>query len=230
MQELLTKADLLKGVLVDFTAEHKTIATNTLKIAQALDVKHGNVTRVVRRLIKNGKFSSCFKGIDNPTSERIYSDNLNRKQPFFELGEVAALQVIMNMKGDKADNLHREVAQDFVLMKGELLNWRTGRLQASESTKSANDSIYWLKTELEKSIPTSKRCTMLFIHVQQAINKAITDKSTIERSSLPISQLEGLNDLENSVKESIDRLKGDGLPAQEIRGEILRLIKSGALQ
>ena len=106
-----TKADLLQGRLVDFTVQHKDVATNTLKIADALDVPHKNVTRVVRRLLKNEK-------IDRLATERIYLDKLNRKQSFFRLGEVEALRVIMNLKGDKADQLHKEIAEILGISEG----------------------------------------------------------------------------------------------------------------
>ncbi len=218
--ELPTCPDLLTGILVDFTSKHKGVATNTLKIAEALDIRHSDVKAIVRRLAQKGL-------IDVRRRSHIYLDSLNRKQSYFELGEEEALQVVMSMKGYKAERLHKEVAQAFISMKEELIDWQTGRLQVSESTKVANDSVFWLKTELEKVIPESNRCKMLFIHIQQGINKAVTDHARIERSLLDREQLDAINALESHVRNSIEAFKTKGMPAEQIREEIMALIKSG---
>jgi phage regulator Rha-like protein len=216
-----TKSELLQGGIVDFTGNHKEVATNSIKIAESLDVQHSDVTRVIKRLHKNGAISQRTIPVSDYLSER------GKAYKYYELNEEVALQVVMSLSGKKAEQLHKVIAQAFVAMKAELNDWRTGRRIASDSTKLANDNIHWLHKALAEVIPESKRYTMLFIHVQQAINKAATGSAKVEdRNKLLTCQLHRIEQLEQAVHAEIERLKADDIAPEQIRDDVLAMIKS----
>tara|TARA_R110001583_G_scaffold195485_1_gene374111 strand:- start:2318 stop:3037 length:720 start_codon:yes stop_codon:yes gene_type:complete len=217
---LPTKAELLHGDLVDFTGNHKSVATNTLKIAEPLGKRHHDITRKVDSLVTKGL-------IDKRKLSLIYFvDSANRKQKAYELNEESALQVVMGLSGKKAEQLHKEIAQGFVRMKLELHDWRTGRLIASDSTKQANDKVYQLQAELAEEIPGSKRCTMIFIHFQRAITKSVTGTAKTERAMMTAHQLYQVEQLEQMVNNEIERLRFNGIAPQQIRDDVLTMIRT----
>jgi phage regulator Rha-like protein len=218
---LPSKIDLLKGGLVDFTSNHKSVATNSLKIAESLDVQHSDVTRVIKRLLKNGAISQRTIAVSDYLSER------GKAYKYYELNEVEALQVVMSLTGKKAEQLHKVIAQAFVAMKSELNDWRTGRHLASDSTKLANDNIFWLSTALTETMPASKKGSLLFVHIQQAINKAATGSAKVEdRNKLLTCQLHRIEQLEQAVHVQIERLKADDIKPEQIRIDVLAKIRT----
>ena len=244
-KKLPTKVELLAGTLVDFTVKHKAVATNTLKIAAALGVRHSDVTKIVRRLFKKGKIDSSLRSpisrglseqSDYPNKEDgisprtcAQSDYLNergRAYKFFELDETSALQVIMNMTGDKADELHKRVAIAFVSMKSELIDWRTGRKVAVETTKLANDALHKLGIRLKEQHPNSKKVAYIFNHFQGAITKRVTGISRTDRQHMTSVQLQEVSRLEMAVNAAIEpRLAEDPM---KVRNDVFNQLKEGA--
>ena len=217
---LPTKADLQKGSLVDFTGRHKSESSNSLKIANALNVKHSNVTRVIRKLTVNEKISR----LNCEPSE--YLNERGKSYRFYILDETASLQVVMGLSGAKAEQLHKEIAQAFVSMKKENAEWRMQALLTTDTTKQANDHIHWLQKELIKVIPTSMRCTLLFVHIQGAITKAATGSAKTKRDMMTACQLFQVGKIEQQVRKNIERLRREGIAAEQIREAVMGLIKA----
>jgi Rha family phage regulatory protein len=217
---LPTKADLQKGSLVDFTGRHKSESSNSLKIANALNVKHSNVTRVIRKLTVNEKISR----LNCEPSE--YLNERGKSYRYYILDETASLQVVMGLSGAKAEQLHKEIAQAFVSMKKENAEWRTQALLTTDTTKQANDHIHWLQKELTKVIPTSMRCTLLFVHIQGAITKAATGSAKTKRDMMTACQLFQIGKIEQQVRKNIERLRREGIAAEQIREAVMGLIKA----
>jgi Rha family phage regulatory protein len=217
---LPTKADLQKGSLVDFTGRHKSESSNSLKIANALNVKHSNVTRVIRKLTVNEKISR----LNCEQSE--YLNERGKSYRYYILDETASLQVVMGLSGAKAEQLHKEIAQAFVSMKKENAEWRTQALLTTDTTKQANDHIHWLQKELIKVIPTSMRCTLLFVHIQGAITKAATGSAKTKRDMMTACQLFQVGKIEQQVRKNIERLRREGIAAEQIREAVMGLIKA----
>jgi len=215
-----TQSELLQGGLVDITAHHKTVETNTLKIAQNLDVRHSSVTRVIKKLIANGAISQ---------HKIVHSDYLSDRgklHNFYNLREVEALQVVMSLTGARAEKLHKQIAQAFVSVKKENAEWRAQALITTSTTKQANDQVYWLRNELEEIIPTSKRCTMLFVHIQRAINKVATGAANTKRDMMTAFQLQQVGKLQQQVQKHIERLRQEGVNAEKIRDSTMAMIKA----
>ena len=219
---LPTKTELQQGGIVDFTDNHKGVVTNTLKIAKPLGKRHHDITRKVDSLVKKLL-------IDKRELSLIYFiDSANRKQKAYELTEESALQVIMGLSGDKAEQLHKEIAHAFVEMKDELSGWQSGKLFAANATKFANDAIHRLGIRLTNEYPESAKGRLIYIHFQNAMNVAITGKSKIDRSELAKEQLIRLAMLEIAVNEAIEaRVNEDSML---VRDETYSGIKSGELR
>jgi|GEM_PF-1033191 len=218
---LRTKAELLHGDLVDITTNHKEVETNSLKIAKSLDVQHSDVTRNIKRLIKSGAISQRSVAVSDYLSDRGKSYN------YYHLKEVEALQVIMSLSGSKAELLHKELAQAFVSMKKENAEWREQALLTTDTTKQANDQVYLLQNDLAEVIPNSKRCTMLFVHIQQAITKAATGSANTKREVMTACQLYQVGQLEQQVQTEIEQLRRGGVAPEQIREDVLAMIKDG---
>jgi phage regulator Rha-like protein len=217
---LPTKAELLQGDLVDITANHKNVETNSLKLAENLDVQHSDVTRIIKRLISNTVISQRTVPVSDYLSER------GKSYSYYRLKEVEALQVVMSLSGAKAEQLHKEIAQAFVSMRKENAKWRAQSLLTTDTTKQANDHIHWLKNELAAVIPSSRRCTMLFIHIQRAITKVATGSANTKREMMTACQLFQVGELEHLVKKSIERFRREGIAAEKIREDVMALIKA----
>ena len=217
---LPTKSDLEKGGLVKFTGKHKSVSSNSLKIASALNVIHGNVNRVIRKLTENGKISllNC--------EQSEYLNERGKNYRYYILDETASLQVVMGLSGSKAEQLQKEIAQAFVSMKKENAEWRAQALLTTDTTKQANDHIHWLQKKLAEVIPSSRRCTMLFIHIQQAITKAATGSANTKREMMTAYQLFQVEELEQQVRKIIERLRRAGIDAEQIRDDTMAMIKA----
>ena len=215
-----TQSELLQGGLVDITEHHKSVETNSLKIAQNLDVQHSDVTRIIKRLIANEAISQRTVSVSDYLSDR------GKLYNFYHLREVEALQVIMSLTGAKAEKLHKEIAQAFVSVKKENAEWRAQALITTSTTKQANDQVYWLRNELAEIIPTSKRCTMLFVHIQGAINQVATGKANTKRDTMTACQLQKVGKLEQQVYAHIEELRWEGLDAEAIRDATMAMIKA----
>ena len=215
-----TQSELLQGGLVDITVHHKSVETNSLKIAQNLDVQHSDVTRIIKRLIANEAISQRTVSVSDYLSDR------GKLYNFYHLREVEALQVIMSLTGEKAEKLHKEIAQAFVSVKKENAEWRAQALITTSTTKQANDQVYWLRNELAEIIPTSKRCTMLFVHIQGAINQVATGKANTKRDTMTACQLQKVGKLEQQVYAHIEQLRREGLDAEAVRDATMAMIKA----
>ena len=153
MENLPTKADLLHGELVDITANHKNVETNSLKIAKSLDVQHSDVTRNIKRLIKSGAISQRNIAVSDYLSER------GKSYQYYHLKEVEALQVIMSLSGSKAEQLHKELAQAFVSVKKENAEWRLSETIERLRNESINpERIYYdVMTMLKEKTPQATK-------------------------------------------------------------------------
>lgn len=216
MTKLPSKAELLESKLVDVDQQHKKAITNTLQVASNFGKRPSEINRRINTLSKKGL---CR------IAPSYYLDQQSKQQKYYELNRDQFLLVVMGFTGDKADQFKAEFIQLFNQLEAELLQWRTGRLIASDLTKQANDQIHWLQAELEKVIPTSKRCTMLFVHIQQAITKIVTGSAKTKRFMMTAEQLEQIGHLEQQVQDHIKQLKHEGVAPEQIRDAVIDKIK-----
>jgi Rha family phage regulatory protein len=215
MALLPTKADLLKTNIVAIDQHHKKIITSTVQIAGYFGKRHSNVIRRVTALIKKDLLK---------TEANYYLDRYERGQKYYELNRDQFLLVVMGFTGDKSDRFKADFIKLFNQQEAELKQWRAGRLVAADTTKQANDQIYKLQNELKTVIPSSKRCTMIFNHIQNRITKTATGSADTKRESMTSNQLHQVTELEQQVQNHIKRLRGEGVDPVQIRDNTMAMI------
>ncbi len=214
---LPTKAELLQHNLVDIDRHHKKVITNSLQVANHFDKRPSEVNRRIASLTKKGL---CR------IAPSYYLNQQGKQQNYYELNRDQFLLVVMGFTGDKADQFKADFIKLFNSQEAELLQWRKQSVLTSDSTKQANDKVYQLQAELAQEIPGSKRCTMIFIHFQRAITKAVTGSANTKRAMMTAHQLYQVEQLEQMVNVEIERLRLDSIAPQQIRDDVLTMIRT----
>jgi Rha family phage regulatory protein len=214
---LPTRIDLLQGGIVTIDHQHKKVITNTLQVADHFGKRPSNV---------NQRIASLVKRVWLKIKPSYYLNQQGKEQKYHELNRVQFLLVVMGFTGDKADQFKADFITLFNHVEGERNYWRQQRHLASDSTKLANDNISWLQKSLAEVIPSSKRCTMLFIHVQRAIKKTATGSANTEFEDMTTCQLYRVEQLEQAVHAKIERLKTDDIAPEQIRDDVLTMIRT----
>jgi len=214
---LPTKSELLEVSLVAIDQQHKKVITSTVQIAGYFGKRHSNVIRRLTALSEIGLL------IIEPS---YYLNRQAKKQKYYELNRDQFLLVVMGFTGSKADQFKADFIQLFNQQETELRQWQQGRLVAVDTTKQANDQIYLLQNKLAETIPNSKRCTMLFVHIQGAITKSVTGKANTSRNTMTAGQLFKIGNLEEQVEANIEQQNREGLPPLTIRDEVMAMIKA----
>lgn len=212
---LPTRLDLQQTNLVDIDQLHKKVITNTLQVADHFDKRPSEINRRIRVL---GKKGLCR------IAPSYYLNQQGKKQKYYELNRDKFLLVVMGFTGDKADRFKADFIKLFNQQEEELIQWRQQRELAVDTTKQANDQVYLLQQELALVIPSSKRCTMLFVHLQQAITKAATGSAKTKRATMTSEQLHQVGLLEQQVQIEIKRLRDDGVEPEKSRNDVLAMI------
>ena len=212
-----TKAELLQYDLVAINHQHKKVITNTLQVANHLNKRPSEVNRRIASLTKKGL---CR------IAPSYYLNQQGKQQNYYELNRDQFLLVVMGFTGDKADQFKADFIQLFNQQEAELLQWREQVLLTTDSTKQANDKVYQLQAALAEVIPRSKRCTMIFIHIQQAITKAATGSAKTERALMTANQLYQVALLEQKVDAEIERQRIGGIAPEQVRDDVLAMIKT----
>jgi Rha family phage regulatory protein len=214
---LPTKSELLEVSIVATDQFHKKVITNTIQLANHFLKRPSEINRRIALLSNKGL---CR------IAPSYYLNQQGKKQKYYELNRDEFLLVVMGFTGSKADKFKSDFIQLFNQQETELRQWQQGRLVAIDTTKEANGQIYLLKNKLAETIPNSKRCTMLFVHIQQAITKIATGKANTNRDTMTEGQLLKISNLEEQVEIQIEQLNREGLPPITIRNEVIATIKA----
>ena len=214
---LPTKSELLEVSIVAIDQFHKKVITNTIQLANHFLKRPSEINRRIALLSNKGL---CR------IAPSYYLNQQGKKQKYYELNRDEFLLVVMGFTGSKADKFKSDFIQLFNQQETELRQWQQGRLVAIDTTKEANGQIYLLKNKLAETIPNSKRCTMLFVHIQQAITKIATGKANTNRDTMTEGQLLKISNLEEQVEIQIEQLNREGLPPIKIRNEVIATIKA----
>ncbi|NOR70431.1 MAG: hypothetical protein GQ532_12190 [Methylomarinum sp.] len=218
---LPTNTELLSGKLTEIDSCHKVITTNSLKVADHFDKRPADVNRKISKLIKNGvcNFTPSY-----------YLNLQGKQQIYYPLNRDQFLQIVFGFTGNKAEQFHASFIQAFNQQEAELKEWKKKRQSVIEPTKSANNSIEWLRLELIKETPESRKPQFLYINIQSAITKAATKNARTNRNEMTANQLNFIQCLEIYVHQEIERMRGLELSAVEIRKHILDILKAGCYE
>ncbi len=214
---LPTRIDLLQDGIVTLDHQHKKVITNTIQVADHFGKRPSNVNQRIASLVKRGRLK---------IKPSYYLNQQGKEQKYHELNRDQFLLVVMGFTGDKADQFKADFITLFNHVEGERDYWMQQRHLASDNTKLANDNIKWLQDALAKEIPNSMRCIRLFKHIQDAINIAVTGSAKTNRADMTAHQLYQLGQLEQMVHAEIERLRIDGVAPQQIRDDVLTMIRT----
>jgi len=216
-ETLPSSTELLAGKLVAIDSQHKFITTNSIKVAKHFGKRPSNVNQKIRRLLRNGRLK---------IKPSYYLNQQGKQQIYYSLNRDQFLQLVFGFTGDKAEQFHADFIQLFNQQEIELNEWRQSRQSVIESTKTANNSIEWLRLELSKEIPESRKSSFLYTYIQKAITKAATGDARTKRAIMTAEQLKLVEWLEDRVHDEIERMKALGASAVDIRQSILDTLKS----
>ncbi len=214
---LPTKAELQKTSLVDIDRLHTKATANTLQVAEHFGKRHDNVLKRIAVLSKRGHLQ---------LEASYYLNQQGKRQKYHELNRDQFLLVVFGFTGEKADGFKSDFIRLFNQQEAELTHWREKRLTSISTTKQANNQVHLLQEALRDIIPHSKRCTMLFIHIQQAITKAATGSAKTERATMTAEQLQKISKLEGNINADIERLMSAGVEPETVRNNVLSAIKA----
>lgn len=214
---LPTNTELLAGDLTSIDPSHKFVTTNSLKVAKHFGKRPSNVNQKIRRLLRSGRLK---------IKPSYYLNQQGKQQIYYPLNRDQFLQVVFGFTGDKAEQFHADFIQLFNQQEAELNKWRKSRLSVIEPTKIANNSIEWLRLELIKEIPESRKPSFLYINIQTSITKAATGNGRTDRAEMNAEQLKLVEWLELRTREEIERMKILGISAVNIRQSILDMLKA----
>lgn len=210
--KLPTRDQLVTGGLVAITNHHKHVITNSLQVAAHFGKRASNVSRRINGLMKLGVLKI------EPT---YYLDKQNKTQRYYELNRDQFLQVALGFTGEKAELFKRDFIELFNQQEKELNEWRTGRIKSTNGTKEGNEAIQRLQQELAVELPTSRKPAFLYVHIQNAINKAVTGSSKTKREEMTTEQLKITAFVEGMTAHHIEAGFKAGMTAEEIRKRLL---------
>lgn len=216
MSNLPTKLELLQTDLVEIDHQHKKVTTNTLQVAEYFNKRPSEINRRITAL---GKKGLC------KIAPSYYHDRQGKKQKYYELNRDQFLLLVLGFTGHKAERFKADFIRLFNQQEKELSHWRKQALLTTDSTKQANYQLYRLQKALIGVIPTSKKCPLLFTHVQQAITKAATGSAKTSRKTMTTQELDLVEQLERMVEQEIERLMNQGVSPEQVRDEVIAMIK-----
>ena len=221
MSKVIRKTDF--GLL---KFKQETAVTSNV-VADALGVRHSDLVRNVKKAEKYLKSHYAELRSENPHFNPIFDDyeytnERGRTYPCKLMNEDAVKVLIKVVDTQEAFNYFIKLMNEFNKMKME----RVVRQEVISPTKTLNRLLSILQEMLKEELPKSKKPKLIYVHVQNAINGAVTGKSkAVDRELLDHLQLEQIDYLERLfVARIIARLQ-TGFTAEEIRADVLELAK-----
>lgn len=216
---LPTKSELLLSELVKLDIYHQNMTANTIKVADYFGKRPSEINRRINSLNKRGlcKIAPSY-----------YLNDQGKKQVYYELNRQQFAQVVLAFTGHKAEEFRKDYTTAFEEKDAELNEWRKGRLAAANSTIAANDAVYELQKKLKDEYPKSRKSSLIFIHLQQAINRAVIGVGSVNRNTLSTCQLTQIEGLEQYVNSYIvNHLEDDPADVRQTLLNSLKLVQSG---
>ena len=121
--------------LVYTTKNHDGVFTNTLVIAEHFKKRHGNVLKIVDRLLKNGGL------LNSDVSSTFYEDRLKRPNKMYQVNQKAFLVIVLSFTGADADKLKGKFVDMFLQQNKQLEYWNTLRIETKTSRRMLTDAI-----------------------------------------------------------------------------------------
>ncbi len=207
----------------------KSVTAVTSKtVADALGVSHRNLMRNVEKAKKlQSEIRSDVSTSFNPVfQDYTYQDTQNRTQSCKLMNEDAVKALIKVVDTQEAYNYFAQLMDEFNKMKLE----REARMEVKSPTKTLNRLLKILQRKLDKELPLkesgkkSAKISMIYNHIQTAINKTVTGiGKSVDRNTLTKQQLEEMDFLEREFANRIIMNNEFGFSSLHIRDDLMRL-------
>lgn len=207
--------------------KEKEILTDTLIIAEMLDVPHTNLIRTVQAIVDRQNNNPQARALKFPQKfiEGVFQNKMNRSYKMYELNEQAYMKLAMQLRGyEKAEIVQDAIIEAFSMMKGAVLN------QSNQSWLSAREdgkAIRSKEMDVVKNFVDyatkqgSKSAFRYYGNVTKMTNKALELLVQVKggaplRHLANIMELGFIQMLDNRAKQSIEYGMSEGLQYQEI--------------
>ena len=202
-------------------------AVTSKVVADALGTEHKNLMRNVKKAEKYLKSHSSELSRENPHFNPIFDDyeytnERGRTYACKLMNEDAVKVLIKVVNTQEAFNYFIMLMDEFNKMKME----RAARQEVITPTKTLNKLLLILQEMLKEELPDSSKHKRIYIHVQNAINGAVTGKNKkLNRELLSHLELEEIDYLEKLFITRIVARIPIGFTAEEIRNDVLDLAR-----
>ncbi len=205
----------------------KEVFTDTMVIAEMLEVKHAHLLRTVENLVERqkSKLQPCNLRFPQKFIESTFKNNINRTYKMYELNEQAYMKLAMHLKGyEKAEMVQDSIIEAFSLMKEALLNqsnqtWLNAREQGKGQRVIEMDTVKEFVAYATKQ--NSKSANMYYSNITRMTNKALeflvqTKSGAPLRDLATITELGYIQMLDNRAKQAIEYGMAESLPYKHI--------------
>ena len=196
-------------------------------VADALGIRHIDLMRNVKKAEKYLKSHYAELHSENPHFNPIfdeyeYENERGRTYACKLMNEDAVKVLIKVVDTQEAFNYFIKLMSEFNKMKME----RVARQEVISPTKTLNKLLSILQDMLKEELPKSSKPKRIYIHVQNAINGAVTGKNKkLDRELLSHLELEEIDYLERLFIARIIARIPIGFTAEEIRNDVLDLAR-----
>ena len=198
-------------------------AITSKTIADALGVSHRNMLNYIKKAEKYERKSSVQSTLDTAPLFGDYTYESRGKNIQCKLMNKSAILILIKVvDSQEAYDYFKVLLHNFGLMELE----REVRKTVISPTKTLNRLLSILQDMLKEELPKSAKPKLIYIHVQNAINKTITGKAkSVDRETLNHLNLEEMDYLERLFINRIVAHLPLGFTAEEIRADVLDLAK-----
>lgn len=221
-----TKTNNMKTEIVH--TKRNEVFTDTVVVADLLEVPHKVLINTVERIIENGKKK---KGTATPLKypqkfvESSFINKMGRTYKKYNLNEQAYMKLAMHLKGyEKAEQVQDSIIEAFSLMKEALLNqsnqtWLNAREQGKSLRVAEMDTV---KEFVDYATAQgSKSAFRYYGNITKMTNKALeflvqTKSGQPLRDLATITELGYIQMLDNRAKEAIEYGMSEKLPYKHI--------------
>lgn len=205
----------------------REIFTDSIVIANMLEVKHAFLLRTIEPIIERQKNKLQSGNLKFPQKfiQSTYTNKMNRTYKMYEMNKSAYMKLSMHLKGyEKAEDVQDMIIEAFCLMEEALANkqnasWLSARNNSKQIRKAETDTIKdFVRYATDQG---SKSANMYYVNITKMTNKALEFLIQIEegaplRDLLNIMQLNYIQVLEERAALIIKKGMRDGLPYKYI--------------
>jgi len=211
---------LFERDIVFLNDNHTESFTDTLAVAEKLEMKHKKVLQVTEMLMKKGHIG----GSDiRPSS---YTSKQNKQIKKYDLTEKGTVRLIMSTNSSISEQVKTEFVNSFHDM-GSFLSsndeWQESRYKLKALTKTGNNAIQLFLNYAKAN--ESENYERYYTIFQRQINQVVLGVSSYKRDNIPKEHLAIIIRLEDVLYERLSTLMLEEVDYHEISTQTLSAIR-----